>query len=106
MASGDVWLITSPLPVSGNTSGRHNQTNGCTAVGQSVQLGPQPGHYVGVRHLRPGSAPRLACRGNEHSAPNLHFWVYCTDTQVGRRAETVGQDHRDRKIPASEAGVA
>lgn len=45
----DMSWITSQPPVSVNTSGRHNQTNGYTAFGQSMPLGPQPGHYVGVR---------------------------------------------------------
>jgi hypothetical protein len=49
----DLRLITSQPPFSGNTSGWHNQTNGYTAVGESMLPGPQPGHCVGVRNLWP-----------------------------------------------------
>jgi hypothetical protein len=48
LATGDLWLITSQLPVSGNTSGRHSRDKGDATAGTTVPPGPQPGHYVGV----------------------------------------------------------
>lgn len=77
MASGDLWLITTQTPVIGNSSERHNQTNGYTAVGESMPPGPKPGYYVGVPWLYvtygPGSAHRHAYRGNKWSPLNHHF---------------------------------
>jgi hypothetical protein len=72
MAREDLWLITSQLQVSGNTSAGHSQANGYATVGMSMPPGLLAGKYVCVRDLWAGSAPRLAYRGSEESPLNLH----------------------------------
>jgi hypothetical protein len=48
MALGDLWLIASQVPVSGNTSGRNSRDNGDATVATAVPPGPETGHYVGL----------------------------------------------------------
>jgi hypothetical protein len=46
-----LWLITSQLLVSGNTSERHNWADGSASVGVFMNPWHLPWHYVGVRDL-------------------------------------------------------
>lgn len=67
MASGNLGLITSQLPVTGNTSEQHNQTNGYANIGQFMPPWHKLGLYMGVHDLRSGFAARLAYKGSEES---------------------------------------
>jgi hypothetical protein len=64
------WLHRDPVSGNFRTAQPDQRLHGRWAV--YAALAPA-GHYVGVRDLWPGSAHRLAYRGNEYSALNLHF---------------------------------